>query len=69
MGDMTVAAGRGVFFLLHQGLGMGPLEITLVFLGVTPLASLIIVEEGGGSAEEFWIRMFSSFFFDIRMAL
>lgn len=65
MTDMTVSAGRGVFLLLHQSLGMGPLKITLIFLRMAFFTSFVIVEEGGGLTKEFWIGMFYPFFFDV----
>jgi hypothetical protein len=69
MGNMAASAGWGVFFPLHQCFGMGPCQITLVFLGMTSFTSLIIVEERGCLSEELWVRVPDTFFFYIRMAL
>jgi hypothetical protein len=67
MRHMTVPARGSVLLLLYQGLGMGPLEGTLVLLRVTWLTSFIIVEKCGDSSKEFRIRMSSSFLFNIGM--
>jgi hypothetical protein len=69
MGDMTASAGRGVFLLFHQCFGVRPFQITLVFLGMTSFASLIIIEERGCPAKEPWVRVLDTFFFYICMAL
>jgi hypothetical protein len=67
MSHMTVSTGRRILFLLHQGLGMSSLKIALIFLGMTFLTFLIIVEEGGNSAEKLWVRMFHTFFLEVCM--
>jgi hypothetical protein len=41
---VTVTTGGRVFFPLNQRLGMGPPEITLVFLGVT-LFTFFVIEK------------------------
>jgi hypothetical protein len=67
MRHMTVPARGSVLLPLQQGLGMGPLEITLILLRVTSLTPFIIVEKCRDSSKEFRIRMSSSFLFNIGM--
>ena len=68
VGDVTMAAHRRIFLLLHQGLGMGSLQIALILLGMTFLTFLVIEEEDRNSAKELWVRMLHSFFLEVCMA-
>ena len=65
VGDMTIPTGGSIFLLLQQRLGMSSLEIALVFLRMASFTFFVIVKERRGSAEEFWIRMFHPFFFNV----
>jgi hypothetical protein len=69
VGDVTMAAERRIFLLLHQGLGMGSLQIALILLGMTFLTFLVIVEKDGNSAKKRWVRMLHSLFLKVCMAL
>jgi hypothetical protein len=65
MGDMAIPAGGGILLPFHQGLGVCSFEITLVFLWMTPFTFFVIVKECRGSTQEFLIRMFYPFLFNI----
>jgi hypothetical protein len=65
VGDMAISAGWSVFLPLNQGYGMSPVEIALVFLRMAPFTLFVIVKERRGSAEEFWVWVFHSFFFNV----
>jgi hypothetical protein len=65
MGDMTVSAGRGILLFLNECFGVLPFEITLVFLGMTSFTLFIIIKKCGIPTQEFWVRVFQSFFFNV----
>lgn len=63
--DVAVATGGRIFLPLHQCLGMGALEIALVFLRMTFLTFLVVEKKRGYSFKELRIRMFHTLFFNI----
>ena len=63
--DVAIATGGRVFLPLHQRLGMGALEVTLVLLGVTFLTFLIVEKKSRNSVQEFWVGVFHTLFFNI----
>src|SRR4030042_3157424 len=63
--DVTIGTGGRVFLPLRQRLGMSPLLVTLVFLGMTFLTFLIVEKKSRNSAQEFWVRVFDTLFFNI----
>jgi hypothetical protein len=63
--DVAVAAGGGIFLPFRQRLGMGALEIALVFLGMTFLALFVVEKKSRNSAQELRVRVFHTFFFDV----
>jgi hypothetical protein len=62
---VAVPTGGRILLSLYECLRMCPSKITLVFLRMTLLTFLIIKKEGGHSAQEFWVRMLHTLFFDI----
>ena len=51
VGNMAVAARGRILFLSQQCLGMDALKISAVFLGMAPLAFLVVVKTGGRLVE------------------
>jgi hypothetical protein len=65
VGYMTVSTGGRIFLSRYKGFRVRPFKITLVFLRMTLLTSLVIEKKCGYPSEEFWIRMFYPFFLDV----